>query len=240
MTDTPEEIHAKLAAALILMEGVGKDGWNPAQKFKFRGVDAIAAASKKVFEQLDIFVAPYMRFVPDVPQPLKANGDLNGHRVIIEATYRFYAPDGSYVEAQTIGEGVDSYDKATNKAMSAAFKYALMQVLCIGDPEDDGDASGEPTSTGAPAEASKTPTKARAATKNEVPADDWAAWEEVRPKLLDDDQLKETLVNWISGSAIKVDRSMSQADFSKLWEKAVSILKEAGKFEEAIGTAGGD
>ena len=35
------------------------------------------------------------------------------------------------MDAVTIGEGMDSGDKATNKAMAIAFKYACFQVFCI-------------------------------------------------------------------------------------------------------------
>ena len=45
--------------------------------------------------------------------------------------YIFYAEDGTSVEAITIGEGMDSGDKATNKSMAIAMKYALFQVFCI-------------------------------------------------------------------------------------------------------------
>jgi hypothetical protein len=39
--------------------------------------------------------------------------------------------DGSEVKVSTYGEAMDSGDKATNKAMSAALKYALMQTFTI-------------------------------------------------------------------------------------------------------------
>ena len=45
--------------------------------------------------------------------------------------YTFYAKDGSSVQCVVVGEGMDSGDKATNKAMSIAFKYACFQVFCI-------------------------------------------------------------------------------------------------------------
>ena len=50
---------------------------------------------------------------------------------ICKIKYTFYAEDGSNVEAIVIGEGMDSGDKATNKAMAIAMKYALFQVFCI-------------------------------------------------------------------------------------------------------------
>ena len=61
---------------------------------------------------------------------------------IVTVKYTFYAEDGSSVSAVVIGEGMDSGDKATNKAMSIAFKYACFQVFCIPteemvDPDQD-------------------------------------------------------------------------------------------------------
>jgi hypothetical protein len=47
-----------------------------------------------------------------------------------------YAEDGSSVESVTIGEAMDSGDKSMNKAMSTAYKYALMQIFCIPTEED--------------------------------------------------------------------------------------------------------
>lgn len=50
---------------------------------------------------------------------------------ICKIKFTFYAEDGSHIEAVTVGEGMDSGDKATNKAMAIAFKYACFQVFCI-------------------------------------------------------------------------------------------------------------
>jgi hypothetical protein len=50
---------------------------------------------------------------------------------MLRVKHTFFAPDGSNVCATTVGEAMDAGDKASNKAMSAAMKYALIQVLCI-------------------------------------------------------------------------------------------------------------
>ncbi len=49
----------------------------------------------------------------------------------MDVQFTFYAPDGSSVEVVTVGEAMDAGDKSSNKAMSAALKYALLQVFCI-------------------------------------------------------------------------------------------------------------
>ena len=50
---------------------------------------------------------------------------------MLKVRYTFYAEDGTSVSAVVIGEGMDSGDKASNKAMAIAMKYAFFQVFCI-------------------------------------------------------------------------------------------------------------
>lgn len=213
MTDGPGLIYGKLIEAARLMEGVEKGGYNSAQKFKFRGIEQLTQACAPIFKEVGIVVVPQMRVVADVPQPDK------GHRVMIEASYSFYAEDGSYVTATTVGEGVDGYDKGGNKAMSAAFKYALLQTLCIGDPDDDSDSHSEPK----PARKAAKP-----AANNEVSAADWAAWETKRAQLLADDSLKAQFAEWVGGQDFKPERSISAVNFEKLTGMADLLLSADG------------
>src|SRR5690606_34316493 len=60
--------------------------------------------------------------------------------VVVEAEFDFVsAKDGSTYTARTFGEAMDTADKATNKAMSAAYKYVCMQAFAI-PTEGDNDA----------------------------------------------------------------------------------------------------
>jgi predicted urease superfamily metal-dependent hydrolase len=69
----------------------------------------------------------------------KAGGAL--FYVTVEAEFDFVSDeDGSKTLARTFGEAMDSGDKATNKAMSAAYKYAAFQTFAIpteGNPDAD-------------------------------------------------------------------------------------------------------
>jgi len=56
---------------------------------------------------------------------------------ILRVQFEFIADDGSTFKAITVGEAMDSGDKSANKAMSAALKYALLQVFCIPTEEDN-------------------------------------------------------------------------------------------------------
>jgi hypothetical protein len=61
----------------------------------------------------------------------------------VEAEFDFVsAEDGSKHTVRTFGEAMDRGDKATNKAMSAAYKYAAFQAFAIPtEGDNDADAS---------------------------------------------------------------------------------------------------
>ena len=119
---------------------IGKDSFNPQQKYKFRGIDAVMNALTPALQKNKVFV------VPEVLEQTREERTTQKDRLliysIVKVKYTFYTDDGSFVTACVFGEGMDSGDKATNKAMSAAFKYACFQVFCIPteemkDSEDD-------------------------------------------------------------------------------------------------------
>lgn len=56
-------------------------------------------------------------------------------RVLLKISHKFFAEDGSSVDVITLGEGIDTSDKAANKAMSAAMKYAFIELFSI--PTED-------------------------------------------------------------------------------------------------------
>jgi hypothetical protein len=90
---------------------------------------------------------------------------------IVTVKYTFYSIDGSYIEAIIIGEGMDSADKATNKAMSIAFKYACFQVFCIPTEEmvDPDGESPDPVGKELKAKVTKIETKPVEPVKKEEP-----------------------------------------------------------------------
>jgi hypothetical protein len=63
---------------------------------------------------------------------------------VLTVKHTFYAPDGSSIEAVTVGEAMDSGDKSANKAMSAAMKYALIEVFSIPTEGDNDTENNSP------------------------------------------------------------------------------------------------
>lgn len=108
---------------------IGKNTKNAQQGFMYRGIDAVMNALNPALVKYKVFVVPeVLEQTREERMSAKNNTLLYS---IIKVKYTFYAEDGSSVSAVVIGEGMDSGDKATNKAMSIAFKYACFQVFCI-------------------------------------------------------------------------------------------------------------
>ena len=108
---------------------VGKNSKNTQQGFMFRGIDAVMNALNPAMIKNGIFV------VPEIMEQSREERTTDKGKLLIysicKIKFTFYAQDGSSVSAVVIGEGMDGGDKATNKAMSIAFKYACFQVFCI-------------------------------------------------------------------------------------------------------------
>lgn len=108
---------------------VGKNQKNTQQGFMFRGIDAVMNAINPALVKYKVFIVPQM--LEHIREERISNKGNNLIYSICKIKYTFFAEDGSYIEAITVGEGMDSGDKATNKAMAIAFKYACFQVFCI-------------------------------------------------------------------------------------------------------------
>lgn len=126
-------IYKAIAAVLSDVGAVGKDGQNAFDKYRYRSIDAVMNAMHPAMAKYGVFVMPEV-----LEQSREERESRNGGVLIysiIKVRYTFYAEDGSSLTATVIGEGMDKGDKSVNKAMSAAFKYALFQVFCI--PTDE-------------------------------------------------------------------------------------------------------
>ena len=127
-------IFERMAKVMQDVDFIGKDRKNSGQGYNFRGIDDVYNALHEKLAANQIFVAPGVIAAHHEERTSKS-GSVLIYR-IITMRYRFYTTDGSFVEMESIGEGMDSGDKAGNKAMSAAQKYALIQAFLIPTKED--------------------------------------------------------------------------------------------------------
>jgi hypothetical protein len=121
--------------------GIGKDSKNQAQGFMFRGIDAVYNTLSPLLAQNGLCILPRM-ISRSCEERVNAKGTALFY-VTVEAEFDLVsALDGSKHTIKTFGEAMDSGDKATNKAMSAAYKYACFQAFAI-PTEGDNDADGQ-------------------------------------------------------------------------------------------------
>jgi len=133
-------IYEKIPAIMKEMQAIGKNRKNESQKWSFRGVDDVYNEAHDIFAKHKVFTVPTVLNSHHEERKSRSGGTLIYRIYTIK--YTFYAEDGSFIEATVIGEGMDSGDKAGNKAMSVAHKYALLQVLLVPtdepkDPENE-------------------------------------------------------------------------------------------------------
>lgn len=122
-------IYETISAVMSEIGAVGKTSKNATQGFMFRGIDAVMNAINPALVKYKLFIVPEILEQSREERQTTKGGTLIYS--ICKVKYTFYAEDGSNISAVVIGEGMDSGDKATNKAMSIAFKYACFQVFCI-------------------------------------------------------------------------------------------------------------
>jgi len=122
--------------------GISKDRTNTqGSGYKFRGIDDVYNAIAPLLAEQGLCILPRMLARSCEDRLTKAGGNL--FYVTVEAEFDVVsAKDGSKHTIRTFGEAMDSGDKATNKAMSAAYKYAAFQMFAI-PTEGDNDADSQ-------------------------------------------------------------------------------------------------
>ncbi len=149
---TSNGIYTAINGIMEEIGAIGKTSKNQQQGFMYRGIDAVMNALQPALVKHKVFVVPEILEQKREERVTGKGGNLIYS--VLKIKYTFYAEDGSSVSATVIGEGMDSGDKASNKAMSVAFKYACFQVLCIPTEEmKDPDAETPPESLPKPTQA---------------------------------------------------------------------------------------
>ena len=127
------KIYKQILKVMEDVGAIGKTDKNDYDKYMFRGIDAVMNALHPAMVKNGIFVIPEV--LDNVREERAGKNGTNMMYSLLKVKYTFMADDGSSVEAVVMGEAMDRSDKSTNKAMSAAFKYACFQTFCI--PTDE-------------------------------------------------------------------------------------------------------
>lgn len=137
---TTKKVFPAIAAVMgdLSKEGIGKNRKNEQQRYTFRGIDDVYNELAPVLAKHKLLMLP--RIISREVVERQSTRGMPLFYVTVEAEFDLVsAEDGSQHTIRTYGEAMDSADKATNKAMSAAYKYAAVQAFCI-PTEGDNDA----------------------------------------------------------------------------------------------------
>lgn len=137
MSEQPSVVEC-LSTAMETIRAVGKTGRNTQQNYDFRGIDAVVNAASPAFRHVGVVVTPELRSIDYETVEVGSKRSLMQSCKVVVA-YTFHGPAGDTVCAVAPGEAMDSGDKATAKAMSVAFRTALLQSLCIPTTDADPD-----------------------------------------------------------------------------------------------------
>ncbi|MGB3255889.1 ERF family protein [Buttiauxella gaviniae] len=141
---TEKKVYKAISAVAKDMseQGISKDRRNAQQGFNFRGIDQVYNALAPALVKHGLLILPRITERSVTERVTQKGGVL--FYVVVKAEFDFVSTeDGSIHTVVTYGEAMDSGDKATNKAMSIAYKYAAFQAFCIPTEETAIDADAE-------------------------------------------------------------------------------------------------
>lgn len=110
-------------------------------KYEFRGIDAVLNAVGPALRERKVLVKPTL---VDIDKTTVEVGAADNRRTMasveVRVRYTFVsAEDGSEFDVEVPGEAFDSGDKATSKAMSVAYRIALIQTFALPTDSPDPD-----------------------------------------------------------------------------------------------------
>lgn len=137
-TDLPETedtrtIWERVNAVLAALPTISKDGKAPDSMggFAFRSIEDITGALKTPLANHGVTIVPTV--VQRIDSERRTSNGKSLWVTDLLIRFDFYGPDGDTLSAEMWGCGSDSGDKATQKAVTAAFKSLLTVTFCISD-----------------------------------------------------------------------------------------------------------
>lgn len=138
MPDLKPTVHEAWLAVMQAVQAIGKKERNEAQRFNFRGIDAVVNAVGPQLREAGVYVVP--SWIVDMREERYAtSNDKAMHGVTLTIEWRITGPRGDDFTAVTVGEAADAGDKAVSKAHSVAYRTLFLQGLCIPTDEPDPD-----------------------------------------------------------------------------------------------------
>lgn len=165
-------IHTKMVDILRDLDAIGKTARNQSQGFNYRGIDDVYNAINPLLAKHGVYMTAEV-----VGKTREERTNSKGTVLAftcLHMRYHFRADDGSSVTTEAEGEGMDSGDKSSNKAMAVAHKYALLQAFCVPTKDmDDADSESHEVAAAPPAAAPQKKAEPPASNDRKQAAANW-------------------------------------------------------------------
>lgn len=133
MSETTGAIAKAVSEIMAELESLPKDGHNAFSNYEFTTEGMIANTLRPMMAKKGLALIPYNSEITNSEQIHEKM-----RRVTIAGRFRLIHSSGESLSVEVPGEGMDSLDKSTAKALTQSYKYALLQIFCAGRG-DDGD-----------------------------------------------------------------------------------------------------
>lgn len=133
------KVHEAITAVMSDVGAVGKGEVNSFHKFNFRGIDTTVNALSPAMRRHGLTVRP-SAILSAQYEHFTTSGSKQSVACRITVEYTFTGPEGDELKSIVAAESADTGDKATPKAMSVAFRTALLQTFALPTQESDPDA----------------------------------------------------------------------------------------------------
>jgi hypothetical protein len=161
----PPEVYRAINAvtAALAGDGIPKARTNPIELYQYRSIDDVLNRLAPLIAEHRLCILPRVieRVITERPSPatpLRVN-------VMVRVAFDLVSvEDGSVHTVEAYGEALDEGDKGTAKAMSAAYKGAMLQAFCI------------PLSGTEDADAGTSKLVARPSIQTGEPVEGWEQW----------------------------------------------------------------
>lgn len=141
----PRNVTEAIARIMGELPAIGKTrDPNGGVKYAFRGIEAITAEAQELFAKYGVVMYPEATLLET--KEIVVNGNPWTDTFLTVRYEVCHGPSDTSKFVTVNGIGRDNNDKGSNKAMTQAYKYALLQILMIADPKDDGDSENHATS----------------------------------------------------------------------------------------------
>lgn len=153
----PPTVHDLLVAVMRDLPYIAKDQQNTAQRYMFRGVDAVMDAVGPLVRKHGLICLPaQVQIIENERYETRGRDNKPGapmQGVILAVDWELRGPGGPHdvLSASTFGQAADAGDKAVAKAFSVAYRELWLKLLVVPTGEKDVD-EAEPHQRAAAAE----------------------------------------------------------------------------------------